>query len=111
MLETRATQVECDDATEFLVGPEGLVWVEPSIGEPFILAARNEEEKERAARFVDALLAMGLVPYGLPLNQRATVALFGGSPIRDCHWVPWKEAPLPVGEDDDQPLPNRACVV
>ncbi|MBC7293857.1 MAG: hypothetical protein H5T84_07125 [Thermoleophilia bacterium] len=108
MLEMQATQVECDDATLFLVGPEGLVWVQPSIGEPFIVAARNEEEKESAARFVGALLAMGLVPYGLPLNQRATVALFGGSPIRDCHWVPWKEAPLPAGDDD---LPSRACVV
>lgn len=110
MLEMQATQVKCDDATLFLVGPEGLVWVQPSIGEPFILAARNEEEKVRAARFVGALLAMGLVPYGLPLNQRSIVALFGGSPIRDCHWVPWKEAPLPEC-DDDEPLPCRACVV
>ena len=78
MLSVKPTRIAPDDTTCYLVGPEGLVWTQPAIGEPFSLAARSEAERENAAAFVGELLRMGLVPYGLPLNQRAVVALFGG---------------------------------
>jgi len=93
MLQVQATIITPDDTTEYLVGPEGLVWTQPAFGKPYIVAARNEQEKQRATEFIGELLQMRLVPYGLPLNQKATRAMFGGSPIRDCQWVPFAEAP------------------
>lgn len=57
---------------------------------------------------------MGLVPYGLPLNHRVTVAMFGGPVLRDCQWVPWQDAPEPRGDDDKLPQalgPIHAAVV
>ncbi|MBM4467398.1 MAG: hypothetical protein FJ014_17890 [Chloroflexi bacterium] len=108
-LQISVNFIEPDENTCYLVGPEGLVWTQPSIGEPFILAARNEQERKTAELFVGELLEQGLVPYGIPLQQRATRALFGGSPIRDCRWVHHTDAPAPTGEDDE--LPTRAAVI
>lgn len=100
-----------DETTLYLVGPEGLVWVQPAIGEAVIIAARDEMEQLFAAAHVGELLRMGLVPYGLPLNQRAAVAMFGGSPLRDCRWLPWADAPAPTGADQGDPLPTQAVVI
>ena len=110
MLAVEIQTVDPDNGTLYLVGPEGLVWTQPAVGEPVIVAARNEAEQQAAAGFVGQLLAQGLVPYGLPLNQRVNVAMFGGSPIRDCAWVPWAEAPAPTGDPGDT-LPTRAAVI
>jgi hypothetical protein len=110
MLAVKVKIIAPDEDTRYLVGPEGLVWTQPATGEPYILAARNENERQAAAGFVGELLAMGAVPYGLPLNQRAIVACFGGSPIRDCVWMPHAEAPAPTGEEDDT-LPAQAAVI
>lgn len=108
-LEVQADIFTPDADTCYLVGPEGTVWTQPALGEPFILAARTETERLAAAAFVGELLTLGLVPYGVPLGQRATVAMFGGSPIRECAWVPWAEAPAPVGDlGDDLPTEARA---
>lgn len=111
MLKQNAIYITPDEHTTYLVGPEGVVWLTPSLGgESFILAARNDLERSQAARFVGDLLQMGLVPYGLPVNQQAIVAMFGGSPIRDCTWLPWPEAPQPVGDPGDT-LPTQAAVI
>jgi hypothetical protein len=111
MLRIDITTITPDDDTQYLVGPEGrLVWVQPGIGEPHIIAARNEAERERATAYIGALLNMGLVPYGMPLNQRVNWAMFGGLPTRDCRWARWSDAPLPVGEEGDT-LPTKAGVV
>lgn len=110
MLAIRATEIEPDDATCYLLGPEGTVWTQPAYGPPFILAARDEGERVLAGLCVRQLLDMDLVPYGIPLNQRRTMALFGGGPLRDCRWVPWAEAPAPTGEAGDE-LPVKAHVV
>lgn len=110
MLQMQVEIIQPDDHTKYLVGPEGLVWVQPSLGESHIIAARNETETETAALFIGELLRMGLVPYGIPLNQRVNVAMFGGSPIRDCRWVLWSEAPTPQGLPDDE-LPTKAAIV
>lgn len=110
MLQMQITVIEPDDSTKYLVGPEGLVWVQPAIGESHIIAARNEQEEQTATLFIKALLDMGLVPFGIPLNQRVTIATFGGSPIRDCRWVLWSLAPAPEGVPENE-LPTRAGVV
>ena len=109
-LQISVNFIEPDQDTCYLVGPEGLVWTQPAIGEPFILAARNEHERQTAELFVDALLKQGLVPYGLPLNQRVIQATFGGSAIRDCRWVATSEAPAPCGEPGE-PLPTRGATI
>ena len=111
MLTQETTYITPDNTTKYLVGPEGLVWITPALGgDSFIMAARSDEERQRAARFIGELLNMGLVPYGMPLNQRATVAVFGGSPIRECAWLPWQEAPQPLGDPGDE-LPTRAAII
>jgi len=110
MLRVNVTTLEPDDDTLYLVGPEGLVWMQPAIGEPHIIAARNDTERQTAEMFVGALLEQGLVPYGLPLNQRVNQAMFGGSPIRDCRWVKHTDAPPPTGEADAE-LPKHAAVI
>lgn len=110
MLEQRTQTITPSDKTHYLVGPEGLVWVQPAIGEPIVIAANNEEHRNQAVLFVGQLLTMGLVPYGMPLNQRVTVALFGGSPLRDCQWVHHSEAPVPTGDEGDT-LPTQAAVI
>jgi hypothetical protein len=110
MLRLNIQQIAPDDSTTYLVGPEGLVWTQPAIGDPYVVAARDDQERQRAAVAIGELLAMGLVPYGMPLNQRATVAMFGGSPIRDCQWVPWASAPAAAGDAGDT-LPTVAMVV
>jgi hypothetical protein len=109
-LQISVNFIEPDEDTCYLVGPEGLVWTQPSIGEPF-LAARNEQERKTAELFVGELLEQGLVPYGIPLQQRVTRAVFGGAPIRDCRWVKHTDAPAPTGEDDEDELPKRAAVI
>jgi hypothetical protein len=110
MLKMQMKTITPTDATMYLVGPEGLVWVQPSIGDAQIVAANNEHDQEAAAAFIGALLDMGLVPYGVPVNQKVIVATFGGSPIRDCHWVTWSDAPAPTGEPGDT-LPTQAGIV
>ena len=110
MLEQRIENIEPNEETHFLVGPEGLVWTQPAIGEPVIIAANSEENRKQAAAFIWSLLNMGLVPYGMPLTQREIVALFGGSPLRDCRWVHHTKAPEPTGDDGDT-LPTQAAIV
>lgn len=110
MLQMQMTAIEPDGDTKYLVGPEGLVWVQPAIGESHIIAARNEHEEKTATLFIGELLNMGLVPFGIPLNQRATVAMFGGSAIRDCRWMLWSDAPAPAGVPEDE-LPTQAGAV
>jgi len=110
MMKISVDWIEPDADTFYLVGPEGLVWAQPAIGEAHIVAARNEQERKTAEAYIGELLRMGLVPYGLPLNQRVTVAIFGGSPIRDCRWMKYAEAPSPAGESGDE-LPTRAAVI
>lgn len=107
MLKVNATTITPDQDTAVLVGPEGLVWVQPAIGEAVILAARNEGERAAVSKHIDDLLAMGLVPYGLPLNQQVIISIFGGPVTRGCRWVPAHEAPPPVG---GEPLPERYAV-
>lgn len=106
-LKIEAKIITPDQDTAVLVGPEGLVWVQPAIGEPVILAARNEAERAAAAEHITALLGMGLVPYGMSLDQRVQVAMFGGPVTRGCTWVPASEAPVPEG---DEPLPTQYAV-
>jgi hypothetical protein len=110
MLQMKVQVIEPDEQTFYLVGSEGLVWVQPSIGEPHIIAARNDQERQTAALFVGELLKMRLVPYGIPLNQLAIVAMFGGSLTRDCQWIKWTDAPGPVGDGGDD-LPEHAAVI
>lgn len=110
MLTVDARVIEPDADTVFLVGPEGLVWTQPAIGDPYIVAARNDAERTNAAQFILGLLEMGLVPYGLPLGQRALVAVFGGPMLRDCEWVHHAEAPAPGGAEAGV-LPTRAAVI
>ena len=107
MLKTNIITITPDQDTAVLVGPEGLVWTQPAIGEPVILAARNEAERAAAAQHIGELLGMGLVPYGLPLDQSVRVAMFGGPVTRGCVWVPASEAPAPEGGD---PLPTAYAV-
>lgn len=110
-LQVRVKEIEPDAETFYLVGPTGeTVWAQPGLGDPHIIAARNEHERETAAAFVGELLKMGLVPYGLPLNQRVNQAMFGGSPVRDCQWVRYQDAPEPKGDAGDT-LPTRAAVI
>lgn len=109
-LQIEVLPITPDDSTLYLVGPEGLVWVQPAVGDAVILAARDELEKALVAAHIGELLNMGLAPYGIPLNQRYTVAMFGGSPIRDCHWVLWNEAPAPAGDEGDT-LPSQTAVI
>jgi hypothetical protein len=100
MLAVETTYIDPTPETHILVGPEGTVMVEPALGgDPFILAANTDGERVRAAMFIKELLDMGLVPYGLPLNHKANVALFGGSVLRDCGWVRHGRQPQAVTED------------
>ena len=107
MLKTNIITITPDQDTAVLVGPEGLVLAPPAIGPPVILAARNEGERAAAVQHIADLLAMGLVPYGLPLNQRNFIAMFGGPVTRGCRWVPASEAPPPVG---GEPMPTAYAV-
>ena len=110
MLKVEVKFIQPDENTHYLVGPLGLVWEQPAIGEPVILAARNEAEARAAESHINDLLQMSLVPYGLPLNQRVIQAMFGGPATRDCQWVKYADAPLPVGDAGDT-LPTRAAVI
>lgn len=110
MLQVKVEFVEPDKETHYLVGPFGLVWEQPALGDPVIIAARNEAEARAAESHVNDLLQMGMVPYGLPLNQRVVQAMFGGPATRDCRWTPYQDAPLPVGDAGDT-LPTRAAVI
>ena len=110
-LQISVNFIEPDQDTYYLVGPEGLVWSQPAFGDPFILAARNEQERKAAGLFVDELLEQGLVPYGLPLNQKQIQAMFGGSAIRDCQWVAASDAPAPCSEDAEDILPLHPATV
>lgn len=110
MLQVSVDAITPDDSTAYLVGPEGLVWVQPAIGDAHIVAARTDEERAAAERYIAELLDMGLVPYGMPLNQRQIVAMFGGPWTRDCRWVHWQDAPEPAGDPGDD-LPTHAGVV
>lgn len=107
MLKAEVKIIAPDQDTYVLVGPEGLVWVQPAIGEPVILAARHAAECAAAAEHIAALLGMGLVPYGLPLNQRVLVSMFGGPVTRGAQWAAWDEAPPPAG---GEPLPTAYAV-
>lgn len=98
------------DNTHYLVGAEGLVWVQPAIGEPFIIAANSEQQRADVADFIWGLLNLGLVPYGLTLNHKQQVAMFGGQRLRGCHWVRHTEAPSPSGDDGDT-LPTRPAII
>lgn len=109
-MRQRIMFIEPDESTYYLVGPEGLVWTQPAIGEPVIIAANTEEDREVAIDFIRGLLGMGLVPYGIPTNQRQMVAMFGGDVDRDCRWVQHSDAPAPVGEEGDE-LPTRAAII
>lgn len=109
-LKTTVKEITPDNATMYLVGPEGTVWVQPGIGDAHIIAARSDAEIATAERFIAELLEMGLVPYGMPLDQRVARAMFGGKATRDCRWVKHTDAPAPTGEPGD-PLPTRACVI
>ena len=111
MLQVNVTEITPDENTYYLVGPEGLVWVQPSIGDSHIIAAQSDAERQAAESFIGELLNQGLVPYGMPLNQRVIRAMFGGSPTRDCRWVHHTDAPAPTGEDDNDELPTRAAVI
>lgn len=106
----RVLFIEPTDQTHYLVGPEGLVWTQPAIGEPFIIAADNEEDRKAASDFIAGLLGMGLVPYGVPLNHRQNIAMFGGSATRDCRWVHHSEASAPTGDEGDE-LPTKAAII
>lgn len=103
--------IQPDDETYFLVGPDGkLVWFYDAF-DAYIIAARNDAERNRADAFIGQLLKIGLVPFGMPLNQRATVAMFGGRWTRDCRWVPHTDAPPPTDAPDGDPLPEKVCVI
>lgn len=101
---------EPTDNTYYLVGEDGLVWVQPAIGEPFIIAADNEQQRNDAADFIWGLLHLGLVPYGLALNHRQQVATFGGARLRGCKWVLHSEAPQPKGDEGDD-LPKKPAII
>lgn len=103
-LEIEARIISPDQDVYVLVGPEGLVWVQPVIGEPVIVAARSEAERAAAAAHIGTLFGMGLVPYGMPLDQPVQVALYGGPVTRDCEWISVSAAPAPAG---GEPLPTR----
>jgi hypothetical protein len=94
--------INASEDTYYLVGPEGLVWVEAAGGEQYIVAANNPAERRTATIFLGQLLDMGLIPYGMPLLQRVFVNLFGGKPTRDCHWVHHTKAPPPIGQEGGQ---------
>lgn len=98
------------EETHYLVGAEGLVWVQPAVGEPFIVAANTEEDRQNVGDFLWGLLHLGLVPYGLALTHRQEVALFGGSRLRGCTWVHHSQAPAPTGDDGDR-LPTRPALI
>lgn len=98
------------EETHYLVGAEGLVWVQPAIGEPFIIAANTDKDRENVTDFIWGLLALGLVPYGLTLTHRQEVAAFGGSRLRGCTWVQHSQAPAPTGDEGD-PLPTRPALI
>ena len=110
-LQISVDYIEPDESTAYLVGAEGTVWTQPAIGgDAFILAARNEQERQAAELFVAELLKQGLIPYGLPLHQKQIRAMFGGSAVRDCRWMIHTDAPTPTGDDGDD-LPTRAAVI
>lgn len=98
------------EETHYLVGAEGLVWVQPAVGEPFIIAANTEEDRQNVGDFIWGLLHLGLVPYGLALNHRQEVAVMGGSRLRGCTWVRHGTAPAPTGDESDQ-LPTRPALL
>jgi hypothetical protein len=106
----RVLFIEPTEETHFLVGPEGLVWTQPAIGEPVIIAANTEEDRRVAIDFIRGLLGLGLVPYGIPTNQRQRVAVFGGDVDRDCAWVHHADAPAPTGDSGDE-LPTRPALI
>lgn len=108
MVKVNAKIITPDENTFYLVGAEGTVWTQPALGDPYILAAQTDADKRAAAQFVGALLQQNQVPYGMPLTQRVNVAMFGGSPLRDCEWVKWSDAPAPSGGD---PLPTQAAII
>src|SRR5690554_6938789 len=106
----RVLFIEPGEETHFLVGPEGLVWTQPALDDPFIIAADNTEDRRAARDFIAGLLGLGLVPYGVPLNHRQNIAMFGGSATRDCRWVHHADAPTPTGDPGDE-LPTRAAII
>lgn len=97
------------DKTHYLVGEEGLVWVQPALGEAFIIAADTENQRKDTADFIWGLLNLGLVPFGVKMNHLQQVAMYGGSRLRSCTWVHHSEAPLPTGDGDD--LPTRPAII
>lgn len=108
MLHTEVRYITPTDTTHVLTGPEGLVWEQPGIGDPVILAANTDAEQAAVAQHVAGLLSANLVPYGLPLTHMQTLAMFGGHVLRNCEWVRWDAAPAPTGDD---PLPTRYAVI
>ena len=44
--------IEPTENTHYLVGEDGLVWVQPAIGEPFIICADNEQQRNDAGDFI-----------------------------------------------------------
>jgi hypothetical protein len=98
------------DQTHYLVGAEGLVWVQPALGEAFIVAANTDEDRAKISDFIWGLLHLGLVPYGLALSHRAEVAVMGGKRLKGCTWVQHGQAPAPTGDDGD-PLPTRPALI
>lgn len=118
--------IEPTENTHYLVGEDGLVWVQPAIGEPFIICADNEQQRNDAGDFIWGLLHLGLVPYGLALNHKQQVATFGGARLRGCQWVKHDEAPQPTGDEGNEgkgpvttapwrlafdELPTRAAII
>lgn len=102
--------IEPTENTHYLIGEDGLVWVQPAIGEPFIICADNEQQRNDAGDFIWGLFHLGLVPYGLALNHKQQVATFGGARLRGCQWVKHDEAPQPTGDEGDE-LPTRAAII
>lgn len=99
-----------EEPFEVLVGAEGTVWLYPMFGDPFIIAATNEEEKAKAETFISWMVMNGFIPYGIPLSQRAEVALFGGRVIRGCSWVSYADAPMPAPDEDGE-IPTKFAAV
>jgi hypothetical protein len=109
-MKIETMEINRDDA-DVLIGPEGVVWVQPAFGASVIIAARNGAERAAAVAWIAALLQMGLVPYGLPSDQRLAHALFGGSAIRDCTWLAAVDAPAPRGDGEGgYELPTRYVI-
>lgn len=106
----RVLFIEPSDETYYLIGPEGLVWTQPLLDPPYILAANNKEDRKAASDFIAGLLGLGLVPYGVPLNQRQNIAMFGGPATRDCQWIHHSQAPAPTGDEGDE-LPTQAAII